>query len=174
VSENKKSFWASVPGVITGMAGLLTGIVGLVTVLIQLDVIGGGDSNGAPAAGVSTTVAGQAPAGGGTNTTVGGRLTASPTRLTMRPTERDRTVTVQNSSTATVTVVKPELTGKDRTAFSTDTGCTNVALRPGGSCTVKVTLAPSGALRTYEATLVLEARELTQVTEVPIEATTVL
>ena len=46
-SENKKSFWSSIPGLVTGLAGLLTGVVGLVTVLIQLDVIGG-DDGGTP------------------------------------------------------------------------------------------------------------------------------
>jgi hypothetical protein len=172
MSESTKSFWASIPGLVTGLAGLLTGVVGLVTVLIQLDVIGGDDSSSTTAAGGPTTVA--PAAGGPTTTAISGRLAAEPTRLKLQPTEREKTVTVRNLSTATVTVLKPEYTGKDRTAFSTDSGCTNVALRPNGSCSVKVQLAPSGPLRTYEATLVVEAKEISQVTEVPVEATTLL
>ena len=57
MSENKKSFFSSIPGLITGLAGLVTGIVGLFTVLIQLDVIGGDDDSGPTGAGGTTTVA---------------------------------------------------------------------------------------------------------------------
>ena len=73
-----------------------------------------------------------------------------------------------------MTVLKPEYTGTDRSAFSTDAGCTNVVLQAGRSCTLKVTLSPSGPLKTYRANLVLEAREISQATEVPVEATTLL
>lgn len=171
MSEKGKTFFSTIPGLVTGLAGLLTGIVGLVTVLIQLDVIGGKDA-ATPAAGVTTTVAPGLAAG--VTTTVSGRLVASPTPLKLAATERDKTVTVTNGSTATLTVQKPEYTGADRTAFITDSGCTNVALRPGSSCTVKVTLTPSGPLKTYRANLVLEAKEIAQVTEVPVEATAIL
>jgi hypothetical protein len=177
MSENKKSFWASIPGLVTGLAGLLTGLVGLVTVLIQLDVIGGDDSSSTTAVGgPTTTVAGRAPAPGAaatTTTAVSGRLTTEPVTLKLNN-EREKALTVRNSSSTAVTVLKPEYTGADSRSFSTDGGCTNVFLRPGSSCTVKVTLTPSGTLRTYKATLVLEARELSQVTEVPVEATTIL
>jgi hypothetical protein len=175
MSENKKSFWSSIPGVVTGLAGLLTGIVGLVTVLIQLDVIGG-DNDGTPNAGVATTVAGQAPAGGGgaVTTTISGRLTAEPTPVKLPTGARETTLTVRNNATAPVTVLKPEYKGRDSTAFSVDSGCTNVALRVGASCTVKVQLSRSEPLKTYEASLVLEAKEISQVTEVPVTASTVL
>ena len=177
MSENKKSFFSSVPGLITGLAGLLTGIVGLVTVLIQLDVIGGDDDAGPTAAGGTTTVAPAtgAPAAGGTVTTaLRGRLTVQPTPLKLQPNEREKVVTVKNDATATVTVLKPTYTGENASAFSTDAGCTNVALRTGESCTMKVQLSPSGPLRVYKANLVIEANELAQVTEVPVEASTIL
>ena len=178
MSENKKSFWSSIPGLVTGLAGLLTGIVGLVTVLIQLDIIGGDDDETTVAA-VTTTVAPGGTAGttggaGGSATTISGRLAAEPTSLKLQPTERDKTLTVRNASTATLTVLKPEYTGTDRSAFSTDSGCTNVVLQAGRSCTLKVTLSPSGPLKTYKANLVLEAKEIQQVTEVPVEASTIL
>lgn len=178
MSENKKSFWSSIPGLVTGLAGLVTGIVGLVTVLIQLDVIGGDDED-TPNAAVTTTVAGGTAAttggaGGGSPTTISGRLTADPTQLKFGTGEREKTLTVRNSTNAQVTVLKPEYTGTDRSAFSTDSGCTNVVLQSGRSCTLKVTLSPSGPLKTYKANLVLEAKELQQVTEVPVEATTLL
>jgi hypothetical protein len=186
MSEDKKSFWSSIPGLVTGLAGLLTGVVGLVTVLIQLDVIGGkGDST--PNAVVTTTVApggtagttggtaGAAGAGaGGTTTTISGRLAAEPTPVKLATGARETTVTVRNSATATVTVLKPEYKGRDSAAFSVDSGCTNVALRVGASCTVKVQLSRSEPLKTYEASLVLEAKEFSTVTEVPVTASTVL
>ncbi|HWI04883.1 MAG TPA: hypothetical protein VNT52_13815 [Acidimicrobiales bacterium] len=175
MSENKQSFWSTIPGLITGIAGLLTGIVGLVTVLIQLDVIGGGDDT--PSAGVTTTIApgGTAgTAGGASGGAISGRLTADPASLRLATGEREKTLTVRNSANAAVTVLKPEYTGTDRSAFSTDAGCTNVVLQAGRSCTLKVTLSPSGPLKTYRANLVLEAKELQQATEVPIEATTLL
>ena len=176
MSENKKSFWSSIPGAVTGLAGLLTGIVGLVTVLIQLDIIGGDDGEATNAA-VTTTVAPGATAGtaaGAGATTISGRLTAEPTSLKLTTTEREKTVTVRNLTNTSLTVLKPEYTGTDRAAFGTDAGCTNVVLPAGRSCTLKVTLSPSGPLKTYKATLVLEAKEIQQATEVTVEATTLL
>ena len=172
MSENKRSFFATIPGLVTGLAGLLTGIVGLVTVLIQLDIIGGDDSDGSVAVSAGSTTIAPSGGGGGTTPATGVvRLTADPTLLKLQGTERDKSVTVRNASTtSTVTVLKPELTGTDRSVFTTDAGCTNVTLRPGGSCTVKVLLAPAGALKTYNATLVLKASEFLSVTEVPIQA----
>ena len=176
MSENKKSFWSSIPGLVTGLAGLLTGIVGLVTVLIQLDVIGGDDS-GTPNAAVTTTIAPGGTAGttgGGGATTISGRLAAEPTSLKLGTTEREKTLTVRNLTNTSLTVLKPEYTGTDRSAFSTDAGCTNVVLPAGRSCTLKVTLSPTGPLKTYKANLVLEAKEIPQATEVPVEASTLL
>lgn len=177
MSENKQSFWSTIPGLVTGLAGLLTGIVGLVTVLMQLDVIGG-NGGGSSSTAVTTTVApggtGGNTGGGGANTSISGRLTADPATLKFGTGEREKTLTVRNSTNAQVTVLKPEYTGTDRSAFSTDSGCTNVVLQSGRSCTLKVTLSPSGTLKTYKANLVLEAKELQQVTEVPVEATTLL
>jgi hypothetical protein len=178
MSENKKSFWSSIPGVVTGLAGLLTGIVGLVTVLIQLDVIGGKDGT-TPNAAVSTTVAPGGTAGttggaSGATTTISGRLTAEPTTLKLATGEREKTLRVVNSASATVTVLKPETNGRDRTAFIVDSGCDNVSLRVGASCTLKIQLSPTGPLKTYEASLVLEAKEMSVVTEVPVTASTLL
>jgi len=178
MSENKRSYFSTIPGLVTGLAGVLTAIVGLITVLIQLDVIGGDDSDGVTAVNAGPTTS-AAPAGGGatgtTAITAAGRLAAEPTLLKLQGTERDKAVTVRNaSSAATITVLKPELSGADRAVFTTDAGCTNVTLRPGASCTVKVLLAPSGALRTYNANLVLKASEILAVTEVPIQASIII
>ncbi len=108
-------------------------------------------------------------AGGGA-TTISGRLAAEPTTLKLATAEPNKSLTVRNLTNATVTVLKPEYKGRDSAAFSVDSGCTNVSLRAGASCTVKVQLSRSEPLKTYEARLVLEAKEVSEVTEVPVTA----
>jgi hypothetical protein len=159
VSDNKRSFWSSVPGLVTGLAGLLTGIVGLVTVLIQLNVIGGGSSDKTavteptPSAGVTTT----APTGvGSTATTELGTFVLSPKPLNFGPADpKVKTVTVKNTSDRVAITLKPPLvTGDNAAQFSAvfDT-CGSAPLAPNLSCTLKVTFTPSGPLGNYKATL---------------------
>jgi hypothetical protein len=176
MSENKRSFWASVPGLVTGLAGLLTGIVGLITLLVQLNVIGGDKSK--TVATTATTVAGSpttVQGGGGTTvTTEAGRFTVNPSQVKLQPSEREKPVVVTNASTtATITMLQPEITGTDKGVFKTDAGCTNVPLKPGASCTVKVLFSPSGPLKTYGAALVLNAEGARSLT-LPIEASSLL
>ncbi len=173
MSENKRSFWSSVPGLVTGMAGLLTGIVGLVTVLIQLNVIGG-DKPGTPAA-TATTVAN---AGGTTATTEVGSFTVSPKPLTFGPTDsKVKTVTVKNTSdTASISLQPPRVTGDNAGQFSAafDT-CSSAPLRPNLSCTLKVTFAPDRPLGNYKATLQVQpAAGAVRAEEVQLTASTLL
>ena len=179
MSENKRSFFSTIPGLVTGLAGLLTGVVGLITVLIQLNVIGGGDSKTGDSAVVTTVpgASGQAGGGaGGTPTSVEpGRIAASPTSLKFAPTEREKSVTVRNdASTAPITLLNPTVDGPDKTVFRTDAGCTNVRLDPGRSCTLKVLFSPSGPLKSYSATVVLKADGAPRTVELPVDATTIL
>ena len=177
MSESKRSFFSTIPGLVTGLAGLLTGIVGLVTVLIQLGVVGD-DSDGSPATGTGTgtTVAPGAPAGGaGGAATEVGRLTVSPTLVKLQGTQREAEVKVTNqASTAKVTVLTPEFDGADQSVFRADAGCTNVPLEPGRSCTLKVLFSPSGPLKSYRATLVVKGDRGTPDTKVPVEASSLL
>jgi hypothetical protein len=178
--SDRRSFWATVPGLITGLAGLLTGIVGLVTVLIQLGVIGGKDkpsSTATPATtvtvapgqtGSTTTVLGGA-ATGATPTTERGRFTVSPTLLTLQSSDRQKPLTVKNASTATsITVLAPDFDGADKAAFKADAGCTNALLPPGASCTLNILFTPTGILRAYSANVVVKASGADS-TSVPIE-----
>lgn len=193
MSESKKSFWSTIPGLVTGLAGLLTGIVGLITVLIQLGVVGGGhNSNGKTVAasngavstlpGTSATTVGDygygAGAGSGANTTVAaGTFTVLPATIDFLPTDaKDKDVTVKNTSdTAKITVDQPTITGTDAAQFSAsyDT-CTSAPLPAGGSCTLKITFKPSGPLRKYSATLRVSAVGAPRVSEVAITASTLL
>jgi hypothetical protein len=181
--SDRRSFWSSVPGLVTGLAGLLTGIVGLVTVLIQLGVLGGKDkasSSGSPPTTVSTTTVTVAPGqtnsttvlggvAGSTPTTERGRFTVSPTLLTLQSSDRQKPLTVKNASTATsITVLAPDFDGADKAAFKADAGCTNALLQPGASCTLNVLFTPTGILRSYSANVVVKASGADS-TSVPIE-----
>ena len=177
MSENKRSFFSTIPGLVTGLAGLLTGIVGLVTVLMQLNVIGGDESNGSTA--VNTGTSASAPAGGGaggTPTTEAGTFTASPSTLNFGPADpKEKVVKVTNTSdSARLTVQMPTLTGKDADRFTASPGDCSGQLAPNLSCNVRVTFAPSGPLRSYEATLQIQATGAPRAAEVKVTASTVL
>jgi hypothetical protein len=185
MSENRRSFWSTVPGLVTGMAGLLTGIVGLITVLIQLNVIGG-DKKSASSVTTVTTVpgsstpssfgsTGSAGGTGATPTTELGRITVAPPSLKLPTGQREATLTVTNdANTATITVQPPQFDGPDKAVFKTDAGCTNVRLDPKRSCTLKVLFTPSSGLKTYTATLVIKADGASAPVTVPVEASTLL
>ncbi len=162
MTDGHRSFWSSIPGLVTGLAGLLTAIVGLGTLAAQQGLFDNGSAT-------TTTVA-----GGGATTTEAPAFTVNPTSLKLQATQRDTSVTVKNSTTtATVKVLTPQFDGSDGASFKADAGCTNVSLDPGRSCTLKVLFSPSGVLKTYNATLVLKAVG-TPATEVPIQATSLL
>lgn len=180
MSDNKRSFFATIPGLVTGLAGLLTGIVGLITVLIQLDVIGG-DNDTVQTTGATTTTV---TADGGTSS--GGGSGASPTtevpRFAVSPATLDfasggprtQTVRVTNeSNTASLTVLPPDVTGKDAGQFSASSGTCNAPVGAGLSCELRVTFAPAGPLRTYEAVLEVSAQGA-RAREVRITASSVL
>ncbi|MGH9265685.1 MAG: hypothetical protein ACRD1D_13440 [Acidimicrobiales bacterium] len=181
MSESKRSFFSTIPGLITGLAGLLTGIVGLVTVLIQLGVLGGdGDS----ASSSSTTVT-SAPAPGGQGAVGGGSggttaevptFRVSPTTLDFQATDpRKKTVTIRNESTTTpITVTQPRVSGEDASNFSASFATCSGALAPNLSCTIEVTFAPSGPLRRYNATLQVQATGAPRGEEVRLTGSSVL
>lgn len=183
MSDNQRSFWSTIPGLVTGLAGLLTGIVGLVTVLIQLNVIGGGSSNKtaatepAPAAGGITTTAPVAGGNASTATTGLGSFSLSPKPLTFGPTDPTvKTITVTNMGTAPITLKPPTVTGDNADQFSAAfDSCTSAPIIPGLSCTLKVTFKPGGPLGSYKATLqVAPATGAVRGDEVPLTASTLL
>ncbi len=180
MSEGKRSFFATIPGLVTGLAGLLTGVVGLVTVLIQLGVLGGDDASDSTNGTTTTVVGGTAPAtgggGGATATTEVARFSVSPSPLDF-PSAGPRTkpvrVTNESSSTA-LTILTPQITGTDRAQFSASSGTCNAPVRAGSSCELQVTFSPSGPLRSYQAALEVSAQGVARVQEVRITASSVL
>jgi len=176
MSENKRSFFATIPGLVTGVAGLLTGIVGLVTVLMQLNVIGGDGSNGSTAGNSGPTTSAAVGGGAGGAATEGGTFTVSPSTLNFAPADpKEKVVKVTNTSdSARLTVQTPRVTGKDADRFTASSGDCSGQLAPNLSCNVRVTFAPSGALRSYEATVQIQATGATRGAEVKVTGSTLL
>jgi hypothetical protein len=166
MSENKRSFWSSVPGLVTGLAGLLTGIVGLITLLVQLDVIGGDktkavETTGTAVAGSPSTVAGSpTTVTGNVTTTLPSSFSVSPTKLSFTPTgPKELQVTVRNTSVTTdLRLATPSLTGNDKDRFDATLGDCPAALKANAICNLKVTFTPSGPLKNYAATLQVSAQ----------------
>jgi hypothetical protein len=181
MSENKRSFWSSVPGLVTGLAGLLTGIVGLITLLVQLNVIGGDKSKTVATA--PTTVVGSpttVTAGGTTATTVASlnaAFTLSTATLDFPPSDpKEKVVTVKNTGGTPITLLLPKTDGESPTAFVAAFGtCGNGPLASNLSCTIKVTFAPpAGILGRYNATLQVRAQEVRAGAEVKLTGSTIL
>ncbi len=146
MSDSKRAFWSSIPGLLTGTAGVVTAIVGLTTVLIQLDVIGDKGSDDSP----STTVAGETvPEPGATTVPRTGTGATAPT-FTVTPESvefalltREADVTVRNTGSTPLRVTT-QVVGADPGQFSADArDCTSAAVAT--SCVVKLRYAPSGA-----------------------------
>jgi hypothetical protein len=183
VSDGKRSFWSSVPGLITGLAGLLTGVVGLITLLVQQGVIGNNSSakNGAtPGTTVpSATVPGTpSTVAGSSSSTASGTFTVSPTALDFAPTDpKTKAVTVKNTgNVTTLTDFRPTLDGKDAERFQVSLFDCGGPLPANGTCTVKVTFTPQAgaALKQYTARLRLSATPAPAVAEVALTASTLL
>jgi hypothetical protein len=135
VSTRSKSFWSTMPGLITGLAGILTALVGLGTLLIQIGVIGGdnGDSD-TPAVTrpgqTATTRAGAAPPDGTA------AFAVSPSSLELTPNDSE-TVTVENNGSKALSIQQPVLTGSGKDQFTVRSTCGH--LEVDDSCTVTVT-----------------------------------
>lgn len=167
MSDGNRSFWSSVPGLITGLAGLLTGIVGLGTLLVQQGVIGK-DSK------TPSTIAG-APLTTGTSVEPGS-FTMSPTTLDFQPVDpKEKVVTLKNTSrSGTLTLSSATVTGADKDRFTVSYGTCTSSIAANLTCTLKVTFTPSGGLKKYNATLQVLASGAPQGAEVALTATTLL
>ena len=175
MSESRRSFFSTVPGLVTGLAGLLTAIVGLVTVLIQLDVIGGKDSGRSTGdAGPTTSAPAVGGVGGTTTTAEAGTFTVNVSTLNFGPGDpKEKVLTVKNTSnTARLSVKTPRVTGKDEDRFTASAGDCTASLAPNLSCNLRVTFTPGGPLRSYEANLQVEATGAPRGAQVALTAST--
>jgi hypothetical protein len=151
VSGNRRAFFATMPGVITGVAGILTAVVGLLTVSVQLGWLGSKDS------GNGTTATTRPAPGASTTTTVPVQFTTQPSRVVfdvLGP--REGLVTVRNTSpTVAITWRAFTIGGVDRSAFSASDVTCGTRLDPNRSCDVKVRFVPPHS-GDFIATLVLQ------------------
>lgn len=174
MSSNSKSFWSTMPGLITGIAGILTALVGLATILIQIGVIGGdGDSGPGNEPGETvTTDADGRPSGGsggsGTATTAGRpTFTVAPTSLRLSGSEKSDTVTVTNTGSAAFSV-STAVTGAGDDQFEVSKGSCGSEVPGRGSCTMTVSF--KGGLEAT-AKLVVTVRGAASPQEVSLRGT---
>jgi hypothetical protein len=144
--SNRRRFWSSIPGLLTGTAGVLTALVGLTTVLIQLDVIG--DDSDSTTTSVATTIAGQPGGTTGSTTrggTAAGRVSINPTSATFnRLLQPSATFKVRNEGSQPTTV-SAELDGRDTDAFQVDASACDGELVRGITCDIVVKYQPPAA-----------------------------
>jgi len=173
VNTAKKSFWSSVPGVVTGVAGVVGAVVGLITVLITLGVIGNSNSSPTlttlPPSETSGATSGSGAVTGGSPTTVAkGSFTVDTDSLTLSLLKPEDSVTVSNNGKVPLSLGLPQVSGdKDRFKIMA-TECTSSAVGPGKSCSIKVTLNGPGA---GSATMVVSADNAASTTTVKLKAT---
>jgi hypothetical protein len=145
VSTNSKSFWSTIPGLITGLAGILTGIVGLATLLIQIGVIGG-DNGDSPTTTRPGATAAPGAGGGqsdgsddsGSETTAGRpSFTVAPTSLKLSGSDKTGEVTVSNTGGGAFTVAT-DVTGSGEDQFTVRRGSCGAEVPRRGSCTMTV------------------------------------
>ena len=172
MAEGKKSFWMTVPGLISGIAATVTGLAVLIPLLLGV----GGKHNNKNAASQNSSpgVTSTSTAGGSTGgtsgpgstpppTDSGSGSTSSPLGVTADPSSvnvtgkaADATVTISNPGSTDVTIDKVEITGANASAFSiTSTTCGNGStVSPNQSCQVMVHYTPP-ALGSASASLVV-------------------
>ncbi len=168
MNDNKRSFWSTTAGVVTGVASVLTALVGLLTVSINLGWLGSKDDGSKRAATTGeTTSSPSTTAFAATTTTPTGRtssaaatsltpLAGTPAQLTFDSLGgRDEQVTIRNNSAVSLTLRRPTIAGVDASQFTaTDLTC-GTRLDANRTCEVKVTFLATKA-GTSSATLVLQ------------------
>jgi len=147
---DRRSFWSSVPGVITGVASILTVTVALIGAGVTLGWFGSGVKDEPPASAVTTTTGATAA------TTSSTPLQASPASLRFEGLgARDQRVTVRNASAGSLTLRRPTVAGVDAGEFeATDLTC-GARLDANRTCEVTVVYLATKA-GTATATLVIQ------------------
>ena len=141
MSTNRKSFWSTIPGLITGLAGILTALVGLGTLLIQIGVIGDDDGD----SGTTRPGATAGPRGGGSDTGGSGgsgssgrtTFTVAPDELKLTAGDKSGDVTVSNTGETPFRLVA-EITGSGADQFNLSKGTCGGEVPEGGSCEMTV------------------------------------
>ena len=135
-TDQRRSFFATTTGVVTGLAGAITAVVGLLTAGVQLGWWGS-DGNGGGGGGTSVT----------TTATSGAQaqLRVDPSSVKFEVLgPKEQVVTVRNQSTTAPVSLRPvSVSGPDRAAFTASDVSCGSRLDPGRTCDVRVRFAPS-------------------------------
>ncbi len=172
MATKSKSFWSTMPGLITGLAGILTALVGLGTLLIQIGVIGG-DGDSTAKSGVTANSRGTE---GGNSQTQDSEtppasaakpsFTVAPDDLKLTGTDKEDTVTVSNTGT-TALILATQVTGAGKDQFTVSKGSCGTQVPKGGSCSLTVSF--KGALTPVKADLIVSASGASSSQEVKLE-----
>ncbi|MFP5319339.1 MAG: choice-of-anchor D domain-containing protein [Acidimicrobiia bacterium] len=180
--QEKKSFFSTIPGLVTGVAGLLTGVVGLITVSTQLGWIGGDDGGGSgdePAA-ESTATTGRSggtagPSGGGGTTVANLSFEATPRRIDFGGLAGDeQEVTVRNTGNGTVRFEPFTITGANRDQFRIGQNDCGTSLNQGRTCTVTVTFLKTRPGESTGTLVIQPAGTSPPAQEIPLKGTRLL
>jgi hypothetical protein len=173
----KRSFWSTVPGIITGFAGLLSATAALVGLLVTFGVIGGKDSTSKDSAGTDGGADTEQPAGSGSATTVAEVPTfaVDPTSVSLdQLLAKEAKVVVKNTGDTSMSVQAPTVRGGDAAQFAAkDESCTDAKIPAGDTCEMTVMFTPKGNGR-YSATLVVSVKGAPEPVEVALRGSAVL
>lgn len=175
MADDRKPFWTTLPGIISGIAATITGLAVLIPLLLGVagkhpnknaasqnsspgvtSTAGTGATN--PSAGGGTGATGNPSptdnASGSTSSPLG--ITADPSSVNLSGKAADATVTITNPGATDVTIDKVEISGANASAFSiTSTTCGNGStVSPNQSCQVVLHYTPP-ALGSASAALVV-------------------
>jgi len=177
--QEKKSFFSTIPGIVTGTAGLLTGVVGLLTVSTQLGWIGDGDGSGDADQPAAESTATTMPAGSGAaspgTTAAALSFTVNPRQITFGGLAGDdQQVTLENTGNGVIRFDPFTVTGANRDQFRIGQNDCSAGLNPGRTCRVTVTFLMT---RTGESTgtlVVQPAGTSPPAQEIPLKGTRLL
>jgi hypothetical protein len=145
----KKNFWQTVPGVITGLATILTAVLALIP------IFNGGDTDPEPQAGESpsptpseTATTSQPSSGSTGGTRIAPRAVIAPKVVEFGSVGTGRTgtqtVTIANTGNEYLVVESAEITGReDVFSVSADECLEATGIEPEGECEITVTFNPT-------------------------------
>jgi hypothetical protein len=169
-AENKRNFWTTVPGIISGVAAIVTGLGVLIPLLLGAAAKhpNKNSASQSPPPGVTSTAGSESPtstaggtgsplpsdsspspattsSGSGQSSSAAVGLTANPATLNFKGTS-DQTVTISNPGSTSVTIDKVVITGSNTAAFTiTSTTCGDGStVDPSQSCQVTLHFTTPG------------------------------
>lgn len=173
----KKSFWTTLPGFLTGLATVITAGLSLLAVF---GLAGDGNTKSSPTPGgespsPSETGSQDRDSGGGASSGEETRVRLAPETLdfgrqTVGSASPDQTVTLTNIGTGEVAITDVQITGADMELFQVESNNCGDTIQPDYDCKVDVTFTPRSAGE-FRAALVINHNADEGPTDVSLEGT---